>query len=451
MIRPFLMGSNLSDNKWLRIGTLCALYVAQGIPYGFVTIALAAYLAARGASTAEMGSILAMTSLPWTFKFLWGPLIDRFGIPAMGRRRPWILFAQTAMALTLGVMIFIPDLAARVPLVVALVCLINVFASLQDVAVDALAVDLLPPDERGRAVGLMYGASYGGAFVGGACIGWVIAGQGLRAGLIVQIALILGIMAVPLLIRERPGEKLMPWTAGEARSDVDHERATSSRKLISLLGRAFRARAAWLSAILALVSKAALGVSTTVIVVISVQELRWTEKFYAEVQGVAVWFGLCGSIFGGFLADKMGGARLAAAATVSLGAMWIVFGMIESSWADARIVSWMIWGEHLLFSVFVVSLFAVFMGVSWRAVAASQFTAYMALQNLSNTVGAKGAGALDAMLGSGQIYIALGAAQVAMSGLCFVIDGGGARSFFGKVWRGKTRQSRIQNEPSNAS
>ena len=139
MIRPVFMGANLSDNGRLRMGTLCALYVAQGIPFGFVTITLAAYLAVRGVTTKEMGSILAMTSLPWTFKFLWGPLIDRYGIPAMGRRRPWILLAQTAMALTLAVMIFVPDLASRVSLIVALVCLINVFASMQDVAVDALA------------------------------------------------------------------------------------------------------------------------------------------------------------------------------------------------------------------------------------------------------------------------------------------------------------------------
>lgn len=81
----------------------------------------------------------------------------------------------------------------------------------------------------------------------------------------------------------------------------------------------------------------------------------------------------------------------------------------------------MIWIERLLFSLFVVSLFAVFMGVSWPAVAASQFTAYMALQNLSNTLGAKCAGMLDAALGSGQIYIALGVAQIGMLGLCLVI------------------------------
>ena len=144
------MAATLSEDRWLRIGALCGLYVAQGIPFGFVTIALVAHLADRGVSTADIGAVIAMTSLPWTFKFLWGPFIDRFSFPAMGRRRPWILFAQTAMATTLAVMIFVPDLADNVRVVVWLVCLTNVFASLQDVAVDALAVDLLPASERGR-------------------------------------------------------------------------------------------------------------------------------------------------------------------------------------------------------------------------------------------------------------------------------------------------------------
>ena len=107
---------NLTDNKWLRIGVFCALYVAQGIPFGFVTIALAAHLSGRGVGEADLGSVIAMTSLPWSFKFLWGPLIDRFGVPSMGKRRPWILFAQTSMALTIAVMLFVSDLSAQLGL-----------------------------------------------------------------------------------------------------------------------------------------------------------------------------------------------------------------------------------------------------------------------------------------------------------------------------------------------
>lgn len=383
------MAATLSDNRWLRIGALCGLYVAQGIPFGFVTIALVACLADRGVSTSDIGAVIAMTSLPWTFKFLWGPLIDRFSFPAMGRRRPWVLCAQAAMAAKLGVMIFVPDLADNVRVVVWLVCLTNVFASLQDVAVDALAVDLLPSSERGRANGLMYGCSYGGAAIGGAGLGWVMAEAGLLAALTTQVVMVVGIMLIPLLVRERAGEKLLPWTAGRAHASVESERARSMGALFQKLAKAFRSRAAWLCGILALVAKFAVAVSSTVVVTLSIQKLDWEQKAFTDFQGaVAVWFGLGGSVVGGFLADKIGARRLAMTMTILLGALWCVFGLTQASWTEPLFLKTMICAEGLFYGMFAVSLFAIFMGVSWRAVAASQFTAYMAIMNLSNTGGA---------------------------------------------------------------
>ena len=66
--------------------------LAQGMPFGFVTGTLAAYLASKGYSIAEVAGVTLMAQLPWTFKFIWGPIIDRFDFArhALGRRRPWI-------------------------------------------------------------------------------------------------------------------------------------------------------------------------------------------------------------------------------------------------------------------------------------------------------------------------------------------------------------------------
>jgi len=400
------------------MGALCGLYVAQGIPFGFVTIALVAWLADRGVSTEEIGAVIAMTSLPWTFKFLWGPLIDHYGIPSMGRRRPWILAAQTAMALTLAAMIFVPDLSENVRLVVWLVCLINVFASVQDVAVDALAVDLLEPRERGRANGLMYGCSYGGSAIGGAVIGGIMADAGLRMAIAVQVIMVLAIMLIPLLARERPGEKLFPWSKGGVSDAVESERARSPGELLMNLTKAFGARSAWVCAILALASKCAVAVSTTVIVTLTIQKLDWKQEEFTGFQGaVAVWFGLGGSVLGGFLADKVGARRLAMIATAVLGGVWLVFGLAPDLWDSRMVVKTMVCLEGLIYGVFAVSLFAIFMGVSWRTVAASQFTAYMAMMNLSNTGGAWCAGKLDGWLNEAQIYVAIGLAQVAIIGI----------------------------------
>ena len=124
------------------------LYVAQGIPYGFVTVTLAAYLAERGFDAGAIGALAAAGTLPWTFKWVWGPMIDRFGIPSMGRRRPWILLAQTGMILSILAMALIPSITDHLALLGWMIFVHNIFNSLQDVSVDALAVDLLREEER---------------------------------------------------------------------------------------------------------------------------------------------------------------------------------------------------------------------------------------------------------------------------------------------------------------
>ena len=79
---------------------MAALYLAQGIPWGFATITLAALLAEQGADASTIGKILAAVVLPWSFKFVGGPLVDGIRLPG-GRRRPWILIAQIGMMATL--------------------------------------------------------------------------------------------------------------------------------------------------------------------------------------------------------------------------------------------------------------------------------------------------------------------------------------------------------------
>ena len=106
----------LTTNKKLRLATLCILYFAQGFPWGFMLTALISFLASKGLTMVESGQLAAMAYLPWTFKLFWGPIIDSFTYRAMGRRRPWILFAQLGMALTLIAMIGMGDISSNINL-----------------------------------------------------------------------------------------------------------------------------------------------------------------------------------------------------------------------------------------------------------------------------------------------------------------------------------------------
>ncbi|GIR42039.1 MAG: hypothetical protein CM15mP52_2690 [Candidatus Neomarinimicrobiota bacterium] len=78
----------------------------------------------------------------------------------MGKRRPWILFAQIGMALSLVAMIFMGDISENISLLGWMFFLHNCFASLQDVSCDALAVDVLLPEEQGKVNGACGAQNY---------------------------------------------------------------------------------------------------------------------------------------------------------------------------------------------------------------------------------------------------------------------------------------------------
>ena len=87
----------LLDSPRVRYLTGAMMYFAQGIPQGLLGIAIPAWLVSQGVSAADIGSYLAVIILPWVFKLLSGPLMDRFGFQPMGRRRPWVLAAQLGL------------------------------------------------------------------------------------------------------------------------------------------------------------------------------------------------------------------------------------------------------------------------------------------------------------------------------------------------------------------
>ena len=199
--------------------TLCALYTAQGIPSGFISFTLIAYLAEQGFSAAAIGNMLFWVYLPWVFKFLWGPFVDTYHYLPMGRRRPWILSAQAGMVITVIIIALVPGIDSKVFLLTVLLFFHNCFASLQDVAVDGLAVDILSPEEFGKINGFMFGAKRFGTMVGGAGIGYFMGKYtsiGISGGLLLTVPFLLLIMCLPAFIRERPGEKLFPWSDGKA-------------------------------------------------------------------------------------------------------------------------------------------------------------------------------------------------------------------------------------------
>ena len=142
-IQPTIEGS-----RPLRLLTILMLCVAQGIPIGLFDFAIPAWMATNGATGGEIGYVVGMTGLPWSLKFINGFLMDRFTFLAMGRRRSWLIGAQFAMVAALLVSALLSPSPRDVILIGAIALVVNAAVVFQDVAADALAVDVI----RGRVV-----------------------------------------------------------------------------------------------------------------------------------------------------------------------------------------------------------------------------------------------------------------------------------------------------------
>lgn len=439
----------LSERPRLRLLTLCLLYLAQGLPWGFMTYTLAAWFAGQGMSAAELGLALGSTTLPWSFKFLWGPVIDRWTAPTLGRRRPWILLAQGLMFVTVMAILAVPDLVVDIKLLVGLLFLHNCFAALQDVAVDALAVDMLEESERGTANGLMYGSKYLGGGIGGAGLSKVMAASSLSWAILAQGIILAVIFLFPLFIRERRGDRLLPFglpgrtktprigavpdlAQAPAAPDADAFPQRSIGEMLRLLLKVFRLRSPALGGVFALIATMSAGALGIIGTVFYVQELGWADTEYAEFAGgPALLCGLGGAIFGGWLADKIGRKPVVAGASIVLGVSWMVFAGLENYWEVRAVAKAFLLAEPLFMSIMAGGLFALCMDLSLPAIAATQFTAYMAMSNFSTSLGQMLGGLISEQLSYPQLFFGAGVLQILVAFVLIPIEPLQARRVLG--------------------
>ncbi len=135
-----------------RLSSVALLSFASGLPLGVVWLAVPAWMKEAGVDIRVVG-LFTLAQAPWSFKVFWAPLMDRYPLPFLGRKRGWVLVSQVVL-LGLGVwMATVTDPAGSVGRV-GLICLcIAVASATQDIAYDAYTVEVLHRDEHGMAVG----------------------------------------------------------------------------------------------------------------------------------------------------------------------------------------------------------------------------------------------------------------------------------------------------------
>ena len=130
-----------------RLLFMLPLGFASGLPLALSTGTLQAWFALSDVDIKTIG-LLSLVGLPYTIKFLWAPLLDRYVPPLLGRRRGWMLVTQLMLAALLFLMgLNDPDQDAA--LLGMLAFLVAFFSASQDIAFDAYRTDALHAKERG--------------------------------------------------------------------------------------------------------------------------------------------------------------------------------------------------------------------------------------------------------------------------------------------------------------
>ena len=216
-----------------RLGAVTLLSLSSGLPLGLVTISVPAWLAMARVDIKTIG-LITLTQLPYGFKFIWSPLMDRLRPPFMGSRRGWIFLCQLALAALVAALGFLaasmatcapgsPECAALPPVdpglvsaVAALSFLIAFASASQDIVYDAYAVEVLEKHEHGAAVGARSALYRAGMWMAGNIAISLAPVWGWSWTLVAQGFIYLALLPVTIFAPEPKGEIARPQTLKDA-------------------------------------------------------------------------------------------------------------------------------------------------------------------------------------------------------------------------------------------
>ena len=410
---------NLLSTRNGRLTGFFCLYVSEGLPQGFTGTAVALEFKRMGMTGAAIGTFAATIMLPWTWKWLMGPLVDNLHLKQFGRRKQWIVFTQLGMILTLvAAILMFPQatpatdgshVITGLAWFSAVLLVHNMFSASQDVAIDALACSTLADHERGLANGLMFAGAQTGAAIGGSgvlylkgCFGFTIASMLaplLLTGIITMVILMIFEHAIAHGTPAGSSPDRTPAHPGIHHATIAHAVKKITVYLAVVLRVFFLTRRGFLGLLLAIIPFGGMALSLTVSNVLT-PTLGMTDNEIATMGLVcSLVFVIC-CMFGGFLSDRCG--RRLTLAVFSLGTLlptlWMGWQLQAEGWTfpagasvdgtwprhEVLITAW--WVASLVYSVFNGLMYGIrtafYMDIVEPRIAATQFTACMALLNV---------------------------------------------------------------------
>jgi PAT family beta-lactamase induction signal transducer AmpG len=413
---------------WSNVALLSTLYFSQGLPFGFFTQALPVWMRQAGVDLAVIG-LSSLLALPWGLKFLWAPVVDRFGGSALGRRRGWILPLQAASIVAIGVLALIGDralasMATKEQLVVALAVgmfVTNLIAATQDIATDGFAIDLLPPAERGLGNGVQVAAYRVGMVVGGGALLVVLGRLGwLAAFSTMSVLLVLASIPIFRHVERPPAAAATGTTTGSTTLDTMTEPVTLAAAL-QFLRRGGGTMLVWCCALG--FYKFGDGFGSAMVRPFLVDRGVTTEQIGTLVGTAGSVAGMVGALLGGWFARHgrlrallvaglvhaalMAGYALAVGNSLA-GAEGGALGIDLGAEGGIGLVAVLLVAEHVTGGMATVALFTAMMDACDRRTGATDYTVQASVVVFASGIGSSLSGFVARAAGYGGHFVLAG-------------------------------------------
>ncbi len=374
-----------------RLLLLFSLYLSQGLPFGFQATALPVYLRTHGHPLELIGFVTAL-SLPWLFKALWSPLVDRFWSVRIGRRKSWILPLQAIMVAAIFCASLVDPDKGIAPLL-ALVFLMNLCAATQDIAVDGLAVDILDPKELGPGNAAQVTGYKAGMILGGGVLVWMSSILGWN-GLFLAMS---GIAVLPLAL-------LLPMRERRLSLAAHIEKPPSFKEITGRIIAAFSLPGAgWLILFI--------GTYKTGETLIDAMFKPFLVDAGFTAPQIGLWLGtygmiasLLGSLAGGYAAARLSLPRaLLASCAMRMLPLCGEWALAYTTPTNGMVIALTL-AEHFFGGALTTVMFAFMMSRTDRSIGSTHYTILASAEVLGKSPSNFFSGVLAARLGYGPLF-----------------------------------------------
>ena len=338
----------------------------SGMPLYVLSQLVPAWLRSEGVDLATIG-LFSLVALPYTWKFLWSPLMDRYKPPFLGRRRGWALMTQVSLLVSIGLLgRYNPAISLQS--IVVLVFLVALFSASQDIVIDAYRRELLADDELGIGNSFFINAYRLSSLVPGSLALILSDHIPWESVYWVTAAFMLVGIGTTLAIREVSDDALAPRTLREAVIEPFHEFFARDGLTAGLAVLAFM-----------LLYKLGDNMATALATPFYLDMGFSRTEIGAIAKIAALWSSIAGSILGGFAMLKLSINR----ALWIFGAVQLVtilgFAWLSVAGHDPVVLFIVVSAEYLGVGLGTVALIAYIARETSRAFTATQFALFTSL------------------------------------------------------------------------